>query len=72
MSNGDVEECLKRVKVYLQSTPHSKINPADFSASSSTFERTLPPKYIRAIHAPLPPSDNSILSNEEEVMALQE
>ena len=58
--------------MYLQSTPHSKSNPANFPVSSSTFERTLPQEYIRAIHVPLTPSDNSISSNEEEVIALQE
>ena len=54
MSEGDIEERLERVKVYLQSTPHSKSNLVDVSASSSTFECTLPQEYIRTIYMPLP------------------
>ena len=72
MPEGDIEEQLERVKAYLQPTRHSKSNPTDFPASSSTFQHTLPLKYIRAIHVPLSPSDNSSSSNEEEAMALQE
>ena len=72
MSDGDIEERNERGKVYFQSTPHSKSNPVDFPSSSYTFEHTLPAEYIQAIHVPLPPSDNSISSNEEEVMELQE